>query len=339
MMRKFASVLVLGAGLITAPLIASAEEFDDGQIVTMRAALAGKRVGYIPLSMGTDMGQIWYEALKRDADRFGYEIITRDANWGVEAGAQAINELIGEGVDVLVLHPADNQAFVRLVDKANRAGIPVIQVNMKSPNTGGAYVGPNWYAHAQEMASTMHSLCATQNGGNGKIALIPGPMTSPATFIMHQGLMDYFEANPGLEIVADQPADYDSNKAKAVAATVAKQTPDVCGIIGFWDTADLGTFSALQEAGIADKVHIVTSGSGEVRPGCNNVANGTFDAVVSYESARVGMALSQEVMSMLQNPPEDPSTQSVGIYIPSKVLTEANADTCWDLEKIQKNGF
>lgn len=340
MFGKVMRGVALLAGLAMVPVAAGAEEFDDGQIAATRAALAGKRVGFIPLSMGVDLGQVWSAALQRDADRFGYEIIIRDANWSVEAGAQALNELIGEHVDLIVLHSVDQQAYVRLVDKANREGIPVVQVNMKSPNTGGAYVGVNYYAHAQMMGQAMYDFCAPENGGNGKIAMIPGPMTSPGTYIIHGSLEDFYAEHPGLEVVADQPADYDSNKAMAATATILKQHPDLCGVMGIWEVGDMGISAAIKEAGLQGKVKVVSSGGGEVKASCNNVANGNFDALVSFEAREVGAQLSTVVLQMLQTPPEDPGAQSYGIYTQSKLITKDNAGTsCWDLEMIQKNGF
>ena len=341
MLRNIIRATATVAALALAPAMTVAEEFDDGQIAVTRSELAGKKVGFVPLSMGIDLGQAWNVALQADAKRFGYEVIIRDANWNVQAGAQAINELIGMGVDVLVLHPADNQAYVRLVDKAAAAGVPVVQVNMKSPNTGDAYVGPNWYETGQLMAGSMHDLCSTDKGGNGKIALITGNMTAPAAYIVRNSMEDYFNANPGLTVVSDQPADYDSTKALAVASTVLKQTPDLCGFIGMWEVMDMGTAAAVKEAGLTGKVRIVTSGSGEVKSTCDNVANGNFDAVVSFEAATVGRVLATTVLQMLQNKPAEPGKAPFGIYTLSKVINLANVNqnVCWDLESVLANGL
>lgn len=341
MLMKVTRSLITIAAAVFAAGAGFAQEFDDGQITVTRSELAGKRVGFIPLSMGIDLGQIWYDVLKRDADRYGYELIVRDANWNVQAGAQAINELVGQKVDVLVLHPADNQAYVRLVEKASAAGVPVVQVNMKSPNTGDAYVGANWYENAQVMGQAMYDLCAPEKGGNGKIAIITGNMTSPATFIVRNGLEDFFTNNPGLEVVSDQPADYDSTKAMAVASTIIKQTPDLCGIIGFWEVMDMGTAAAVKEAGLQGKVHVVSSGGGEVRSSCDNVKNGNFDALVSYDAALTARNLSTVVLQMLQNPPTEPGTKPFGIYTPSRLITKENVDkgACWSLEDALANGL
>ena len=97
-----ALALCYGASLVTA------DEYDEGQIKITREALKGKKVGFVPLSMGFDLPQAWYEGLKRDSEKWGYEVIVRDPNWNVQAGAQALNELIAQKPDVLIFHPLGN---------------------------------------------------------------------------------------------------------------------------------------------------------------------------------------------------------------------------------------
>lgn len=341
MLKNVTRTMAVIAALALTSAAAIAQEFDDGQIAITRSELAGKRVGFIPLSMGIDLGQLWYDVLKRDADRYGFELIVRDANWNVQAGAQAINELVGQKVDVLVLHPADNQAYMRLVDKAGAAGVPVVQVNMKSPNTGDAYVGANWYDQAQLMGQSMYDLCAPEKGGNGKIAIITGNSTTPASFITSKGLEDFFKNHPGLDVVTDQPADYDSTKAMAVATTILKQTPDLCGFIGFWEVMDMGTAAAVKEAGLQGKVRIVTSGGGEQKSTCDNVINGNFDVVISYDAATTARNMSTVVLQMLQNKPAEPGKHPFGIYTLGRVVNKENAGkgACWSLESALANGL
>ncbi len=320
---------------------AMAQEWDDGQIKNTREMLKGKRVGFVPLSMGIDLGQVWLAALERDAKRFGYEVVVRESSWNVQTGAQAINQLIGEKVDLLVIHPAEVQAWARLVSKAAEAGTPVVQVNMKSPNTGDAYVGANWYDSARLMVEQIHNYCAPANGGNGKIAIVQGVLTSPANYIVRKSMDDFWAQYPGLEIVADQPADYDSTKAKAVASTVLKQHPDLCGFLGMWEVMDMGIAAAVKEAGLQGKVDIVSSGGGEQKFTCDNIANGNFSAVVSYEAEDVGYALASVVSSMLQNPPAEPGKKPFGVYTPSVAITKDNYTDgmCWDLERVKRHGF
>ena len=333
--------ILVGAALIAMVLAAlpARAEMDDGQINKTRAALKGKKVGFAPISMGFDLPQVWYEGLKREADRYGFQVIVRDANWNVQAGAQAINQLIGEKVDVLVIHPPEMLSYAKLVDKANEAGISVIQINMKSPNNGDAYVGADWTGIFNREAQEMSKLCGRDKGHNGKVALIQGVLTTSGSQIGRAALKDYFATHKELEIVADQAADWDASKARAVAGTILKQHPDLCGFIGFWEVQDMGTAAAIKEAGKQGKVALVTSGGGEQKSNCANVQNGNFTIDVSYDARDEARDLAVVVLSLLQNKPKPPAGHPIGIYAPIKVVSKDNAATaCWNLDAIKRDG-
>lgn len=90
LLRKCAAILAvtvtaLGAGAATA------EEYNDGLSTAYYQKLKGKKVAFVPITMGFDLTQGWYAAMKRQADELGYEIIVRDPNWSIDAGAQALS--------------------------------------------------------------------------------------------------------------------------------------------------------------------------------------------------------------------------------------------------------
>ena len=98
------------------------------------AALKGKKVGFVPISMGFDLTQGWLAGMQRQAKELGYEIIVRDPNWSVENGIQAINSLIAEKPDLLIIQNNDSRSYNQLVKKALASGIPTIQVQQRVRN-------------------------------------------------------------------------------------------------------------------------------------------------------------------------------------------------------------
>ena len=86
------SVMAQGKGLD--------EPFRDGY----KKALAGKTVGYIPVAMGFDLAQGWYNGLKSELEAAGMKVVARDPNWNTNAGAQAFTALIAEKPAVIVIH-------------------------------------------------------------------------------------------------------------------------------------------------------------------------------------------------------------------------------------------
>src|SRR5271167_4045280 len=87
--------------------VVQAEHFDDGQWSVTAKALEGKTVAYVPISMGFDLTQAWAAAMQHAADKWGFKVVIRDPNWDVGAGVQALNQLIAQKPDMIVVQPAD----------------------------------------------------------------------------------------------------------------------------------------------------------------------------------------------------------------------------------------
>lgn len=337
--RKWLAPLIAAFALGCVTAAAFADEFDEGQIKITRSALKGKKVGFVPLSMGFDLPQAWYEGLKQDAAKWGYEVIVRDPNWNVQVGAQALNQLIADKPDVLIFHPLEMQAYSKLVKKALDSGINVIQVNLKSPNNGDAYVGANWYEIGQEAARQLVKACGAGSGKNGKVAIVQGVPTTATSQIAIPGFEDELKNHPEMQIIANQAADWDATKAHSVTSTILKQNPDLCGIYDLWEVQAMGTAAAIKEAGKTGEIALVTYGGGQKQAGCDNVVNGNFTADV-VASAKVQAADLADVVDYLLQAKPKPGATPVGIYTPTLVIDKSNAESglCWTMDDLKKYG-
>lgn len=338
-MRTFGRVsgaLVAIAAVLFVATAAPAGEFNDGMSVGYYQKLKGKKVGFVPIAMGFDLTQGWYAAMKREADKLGYQIIVRDPNWSVDAGAQAISQFIDEKPDVLIIHASDMQAYNKLIKKANDAGINVIQMSLKSPNNGDAFVGPDAYLTSALEADELIRQCSTSNGKNGKVAIIQGLPTGSANQIGQMAIQDKLKDRKDITIVANQAADWDATKAHNVAATILKQHPDLCGFVGNWDNEDIGAAAAIKEAGLHGKVALITEGGGEQAAGCDNIKNGNFTGYVKWDVRGEGRDLNDAIKILLQLKPK-PGSAPFALYTPQEIVTEANLrpNTCWTLADIK----
>jgi ribose transport system substrate-binding protein len=336
-MKGCTTILVMAAALTGSAALAA--EFNDGLSTGYYQKLKGKKVAFVPITMGMDLSQGWYAGMKRQADELGYEIVVRDANWSVDAGAQALNQFIDEKPDVLIFHNLDMQAYNKLIKKAVDAGINVIQLNLKAPNNGDAYVGSDWYRAAEKQADELIRLCSTDHGKNGKVAIIQGVPTGPANQIGQMALQDKLKDRKDITIVADQAADWDASKAHNVAATILKAHPDLCGFVGNWDNADIGAAAAVNEAGLQGKVAIVTWGGGQQQAGCDNIANGNFTSYVKWDVRAQAHDLNDTIRILLQTKPK-PGSTPFALYTPLEVLTKDNlrSNSCWTVDEIKAGG-
>jgi ABC-type sugar transport system substrate-binding protein len=286
--------------------------------------------------MGFDLTQGWMAAVQRNADRLGYQLIIRDPNWSVDAGAQALEQLIIEKPDIIIFHNNDMQAYAKLVQRAMAAGINVIQVNLKTPVNADYFVGADLYDQGYQQLEETAKLCGADT--SGKIALIQGPVTSPPSQIGLAGIMDALKKHPNLTVVSTQAADWDASKAHSIASTVLKQHSDLCAIIGFWDNQDIGAAAAIREAGQTGKVHLITAGGGNVESACKNIENGSYSAYIKADTRLQAYQLSMAIEALLQTKPE-PGSKPVGLYTPIDIITKDNLSpsSCWTVDQI-KNG-
>ena len=300
-------------------------------------ALKGKKVGFVPISMGFDLTQGWLAGMQRQAEELGYEIIVRDPNWSVESGIQAITSLIEEAPDLLIIQNNDNQSYNRLVQQAAAAGIPVIQVQQSVATLSDAYIGPDWYKIGTVTAQALVDKCGA--GTSGKIAVVEGATAAPASILMKQGIEELVAQHPEITIVSSQAADWDATKAFAITATVLQQNPDLCGSAGFWDVADTGTAGAIREAGLEGKVALATSGGGSRDAGCAKVASGEFAVYHSYNVAGQSRDLNSAIKMLLQAKLPAGSAP-FALLSPLVQVTKENMTpaSCWTLDEIGKTG-
>jgi ribose transport system substrate-binding protein len=336
---KLLKALAATAALVAFTGAAVSEPYDDGQSKAYYEGLSGKRVAFVPLSMGFDLTEGWNAGLQNQAKALGYTVDIRDPNWNVEAGVQAANGFIADKPDVLILHPLDQQAYNRIVPRAMAEGINVIQINMKSVTNGDVFVGADWYDLGVKQAEEIVKACGKDSGKNGKIAIVTGQAATPTIVIGNQAFDDVFAQNPEIQVVARQSADFDPAKAQAITSTILKQNPDLCGILGVWDGQDTGTAAAIREANMQDQVYFVSSGGGSKAAACDNIENGSFDAYVSYDVPGQARDLNAAVKILLQTKPE-PGSAPFALYTPLKILTKDNLtpSSCWTLEELKQTG-
>ncbi len=311
---------------------AQGKGIDDPFRAGYKSTLAGKTVAFVPVAMGFDLAQGWFEGLKKELEPLGVKVISRDPNWNTNVGAQAITSLISEKPDVIVVHNPDVQTYAKLLQRAEEAGIQVVQVNMRSNYSSVVYVGVDWVDIGEKATTAVVQAC---KGKSNKVAIVQGALSAAASAYTLQGVENVLAKNPDIKVVSSQASDWDAAKAKGITQTVLKQHPDLCGIVGFWDGHDSGTAAAIKEAGLTGKVFLATSGGGEQKGACDQVKSGAFDLDLSYDVPTQASNMASSIKWLLQNKGKT-GTAKGSIYTTIIPITKANASiegTCWKLGK------
>jgi ribose transport system substrate-binding protein len=333
---KLKRILAAAATLALIAASSPASADDDPGPAAYAAALTGKRVALVPMAMGFDLAQGWAAYLKREVEGWGGTFETRDPNWSIEAGAQAITDLINAEPhpDVLVVHSPDLNSYAKLFKKAQEKGIYVILIDNPANFAADAFIGSDWNKLGQLEAEAAVKACGTSS--SKQIGLVQGDQVNASSLYQYAGIMKVLEKNPDFKVVAKPDSNWDATTARNVTTTMLQQNPDICAIIDFWDGDASGTSAAIRDAGKEGKIALVTTGGGEKAADCDKLESGEYTAVVTTELARQSVDMNAIIKFLLQSG-QPAGTSKTYIYTLEKAYTKADLkpNTCWDVKALQ----
>jgi erythritol transport system substrate-binding protein len=189
---------------------------------------------------------------------------------------------IAQGAKAIILDNAGADATVAAVQKAKDANIPSFLVDREITQEGVAVsqIVSNNYQGATILAEEFASLM----GEEGTFIELTGKDTDTNAQIRSQGYHDVLDAIDGMEMVAQQTANWSQTEGFDVTEALLQQYPDVKGIIAGNDTMALGAQAAVLAAG---KPEIIVVGF-----------DGSDDAIVSISKGELKATSLQPVAEM-----------------------------------------
>lgn len=310
------------------PLQAAAEEWTS--------AVHGKWIVYSAQANDT-LEHLYIQEMAKDAKALGMKFTYYDSGFNSQVQQQTIQSLIPKKPDILIVHDPDVTVLQNVLKQAQEAGIPVIQINMTSNTRTDAFVGVNPVDDGRLMADAALEGCTGPGARSNKVALMNGAVTSSYSMGIQEGILEVLKAHK-IEVVSDQAADWDPQKAHDKAATVLQAHPDLCAYIGRWSGQDFGIAKAVQQAGLAGKVRVITTDGGEP-PVCDYIRDGLIYADISYQARMQATQMITMAQYLLQAKLK-PGSIKATLYTPLKVLTKdtLTPDSCTPVEKLPKQG-
>jgi ribose transport system substrate-binding protein len=334
-MTRWKGLIAGLAGLAMLGVGAAAMAQEDAGPAAYGQAMKGKRVVLIPMAMGFDLAQGWTHYIKKEVEGFGGVFETRDPNWSVEAGAQAITEAISSDPKpaVIVVHSPDLNSYSKLFKKAQAQGIYVVLIDNPANFPADAFVGSDWDRLGQLEAEAVVKGCG--EGSSKQIGLVQGDQVNSSSLYQYAGIMRVLEKHPDFKVVAKPDSNWDATTSRNVTTTMLQQHPDLCGVIDFWDGDATGSSAAIRDAGKQGKIFLVTTGGGE-KVDCDALESGTFGAVVMTELQNQSRDINAIIKFLLQSG-QPAGASKTFIYTLESITTKDSIKpaTCWDLKALQ----
>ncbi len=221
------------------------------------------------------------DELKKETERSeDIQIITADATGDVDKQIQDIENLIGYGIDLLIISPCDEKELVAKIKEVYDSGIPVIVMDRAVEGFDYTlYIGPDNEMIGQQAGTYIAELLG-QNGGN--VVELSGSQSSKQGSERLLGFRKVLSENGNITInrlhlgAESKDAAYDMiMAAKGVVAQA-----DV--VFAYSDIMALGVCDAVRDLGLDDKVRIVDcDGFKGADEGIDLVRQGRLTATVS----------------------------------------------------------
>ncbi len=177
----------------------------------------------------------------------------------IDQQIEYVELMMAQGVDAIVIAPADSKALVTVCKKAMDAGIVVVNIDnkldadvLRDKGIKIPFVGPNNLEGAK-LAGTY--LAVRLNPGD-KVAIIEG---APNAYNGIQRKRGFEEAMIGssMEIVASQTGYWETDKAQPIASALINGHPDLKAFLCANDSMAIGAVAALRDAGKLETVHVI----------------------------------------------------------------------------------
>jgi ribose transport system substrate-binding protein len=170
-----------------------------------------------------------------------------------------VEQMMSQSVDAIVIAPADSKALVAVLDRAQKQGIVVVNIDnrldaelLKERGMRVPFVGPNNRDGARQAAEY---LAKRLNAGD-PVAVLEGIPSAFNAIQRRQGFEDGMNA-AGMKIVTSQSANWEMAKANQVAAGILNEHPEVKALLCANDNMALGAVAAVREVGKSGQVHVI----------------------------------------------------------------------------------
>ncbi|WP_043496423.1 D-ribose ABC transporter substrate-binding protein [Georgenia sp. SUBG003] len=215
---------------------------------------AGGLIAVITPSHSNPFFKAEADAAVAKAEELGYETTSDSHDDDPNKQSELIDSAISREAAAIILDNAGADSTIGPVQKAVDAGIPVFLIDREINETGIAT--SQIVANNSQGAGLVAEAFATALEGQGTYIELTGRETDTNAQVRSEAFHSVLDQFEGLEMVAQETANWDQQEAFTKMETLLQQHPDVTGVIAGNDTMALGAVAAVDAAGLTGKVTV-----------------------------------------------------------------------------------
>lgn len=285
-------------------------------------------IGVSLLTLDNPFFKVIGDNITESAKDYDYETIVLSADKDPATQNTQIKNFIVQKVSVIVLSPCESRSVVPAIQEANKAGIPVITVDIPCNEPGVeilTQIATDNYGGGKEAGQAMIQALGSDGG---KVAILHFKQAESCRLRV-KGFREVIEAHNAaggnIEIVGEFPSGGAKDQGFKATEDALQTDPDLNGIFAINDPAALGARAALEKAEQQDNVVIV--GFDGQPEGKQAIKDGKIFADPIQYPDKMGQKVVDSIVAHYKGE-EVPAEQ----YIPTSLYFKADGEADPDLE-------
>jgi inositol transport system substrate-binding protein len=207
-----------------------------------------------PIKIGVSMlfDDLWLTTLRDAMSAYaasqpGVELIMVDSKEDVATQLGQVENFVAQGVDAIVLIPANTDATDPMTKAAVDAGIPLVYVNRKPANLpeGVAYVGSD----SIDAGIMQMEWIAEKLGGKGNVVIMNGNLSQEAAQMRTEGVKQVAAKFPDIKIIKEDTGNWSRDQGLALMENWLATGDQIDAVASNNDEMAIGALSAIEAAG------------------------------------------------------------------------------------------
>jgi D-xylose transport system substrate-binding protein len=342
-MRKITLVLILAVLCATAACVNTPPAGNSTGATNAPPNTSGK------VKIGFAMDTVKEERWQRDRDLFekrckelGVECLITVADNKADKQANDVDNLLTQGINVLVVAPTNATQAASMVEKAHKQGVKVISYDrLINSDQLDLYI-----SHQVPVIGKMQAEYAVQKVPKGNYVLVFGAATDNNALILKNSQMEVlkpFVDRGDIKIVAEQHArDWSADEALKIVENALTQTGDkVDAVIASNDGTAGGAISALGAKNLAGKV--LVTGQDAQLDALQRIAEGTQAMTIYKPIQPLAYGAVDAAIKLAKNEPVEAKDKiksaSMTKEVPSVLLPLTVVEKSNIMDTVVKDGY
>ena len=314
-MKKIVALLlvaIMAIGLVAckaAPAAGGAAGAGDG---TFKVAIV--------LAEYNEWNQNYEKKVIEKCEAWGWEYQIFDAKQDANKQIDDVRSVINQGFDAMTIQAVDMAALAPVVEEAADAGVIVVDhYGFTEDQVPGEKIYQNLFD--QKGAGKLQAEKYIElNGDSGKVAIIAGLTGADNAMQRTAGFEEVLKQYPGIEIVATEYCDWDTQKAQTAAENILTAHPDLAAFLVQDDGMSKGGWNAIEAAGKQDTCKIASQGFYEWSK--EYIKSDKFMFTITYPAG----FFSRDAMDVIKKVVDKQEVEHT-MYLGMELVTKENVDT------------